>query len=77
MNILYLNDIDFSKVKKQFHKTVEFLQNNDFDSAEIKKLANKGYYRAKLDYENRLLFKFARYRDQTHNCSIWLKPRSK
>jgi hypothetical protein len=66
MNILYLNDIDFSKVKKQFHKTVEFLQKNDFDSAEIKKLANKGYYRAKLDYENRLLFKFARYRGQTH-----------
>lgn len=66
MNILYLNDIDFSKVKKQFYKTVEFLENNDFDSAEIKKLAGNGYYRAKLDYENRLLFKFARFNRQTY-----------
>ncbi len=66
MNILYLNDIDYSKVKKQFNKTVEFLKNNDFDSAEIKKLTNNGYYRAKLDYENRLLFKFAKYNSQTY-----------
>ncbi len=66
MNVLYLNDIDYSKVKKQFSKTVEFLENNDFDSAEIKKLAHNGYYRAKLDYENRLLFKFAKYNGQTY-----------
>lgn len=66
MNVLYLNDIDYSKVKKQFNKTVGFLQNNDFDSAEIKKLTSNGYYRAKLDYENRLLFKFAKYNSQTY-----------
>ncbi len=66
MNVLYLNDIDYSKVKKQFDKTVGFLENNDFDSAEIKKLTNNGYYRAKLDYENRLLFKFAKYNGQTY-----------
>jgi ankyrin repeat protein len=66
MNVLFLSDIDFSKVKKQFGKTVEFLEKNDFDSAEIKKLTNSGYYRAKLDYENRLLFKFAKYNGQTY-----------
>ncbi len=66
MNILYYNDIDYTGVKKQFNKTVAFLENDDFDSAEIKKLANHDYYRAKLDYENRLLFKFARYRQQTY-----------
>jgi hypothetical protein len=66
MNILYLNDIDYSKVKKQFSKTVEFLENNDFNSAEIKKLPGRDFYRAKLDYENRLLFKFARYNNQTY-----------
>jgi hypothetical protein len=38
MNVLYLSDIDYSKVKKQFDKTVGFLENNDFDSAEIKKI---------------------------------------
>lgn len=66
MNVLYLNDIDYSRVKKQFDKTVGFFENNDFDSAEIKKLTNSGYYRAKLDYENRLLFKFAKYNGQTY-----------
>src|SRR5680860_1109439 len=66
MNVLYLNDINYSRVKKQFTKTVGFLENNDFDSAEIKKLTNSGYYRAKLDYENRLLFKFAKYNGQTY-----------
>ncbi len=66
MNILYLNDIDYSKVKKQFSKTVEFLENNNFNSAEIKKLPGRDFYRAKLDYENRLLFKFARYNNQTY-----------
>ncbi|GAB1451869.1 ankyrin repeat domain-containing protein [Draconibacterium sp.] len=66
MNVLYLNDIDNSRVKKQFDKTVRFFENDDFDSAEIKKLTNGGYYRAKLDYENRLLFKFAKYNNQTY-----------
>ena len=66
MNVLYLNDIDYSKVKKQFSKTVEHLENNNFNSAEIKKLPGTDFYRAKLDYENRLLFKFARYNNQTY-----------
>lgn len=66
MNILYLNDIDYSKAKKQFSKTIEFLENNDFNSAEIKKLPGRDFYRAKLDYENRLLFKFAKYNNQTY-----------
>jgi len=65
MKVLYLNDIDYSRVKKQFEKAVGFFENNDFASAEIKKLTDKGYYRAKLDYENRLLFKFAKYNGET------------
>jgi hypothetical protein len=61
MKILYYNDLDFSKVKKQFEKTLGFLRNGDFKSAEIKKMQPTPYYRAKLDVENRLLFKFASY----------------
>ncbi|MCK5137837.1 MAG: UvrD-helicase domain-containing protein [Bacteroidales bacterium] len=64
MNILYYRGLDYRKVKKQFEKTVEFLKAGDFSSAEVKKMASNGYYRAKLDYENRLLFKFAWYNDQ-------------
>ena len=64
MEILYYRGLDYRKVKKQFEKTVEFLKAGDFSSAEVKKMASNGYYRAKLDYENRLLFKFAWYKDQ-------------
>ncbi|MFH1319518.1 MAG: ankyrin repeat domain-containing protein [Bacteroidota bacterium] len=66
MEVLIYNDIDYSKVKKQFDKTVEFLRNENFDSAEIKKLSHNGYYRAKLDYENRLLFKFAHHNNKNY-----------
>jgi hypothetical protein len=66
MKILYYNDLDFSKVKKQFEKTLGFLRNGDFKSAEIKKMQPTPYYRAKLDVENRLLFKFASYEGKTY-----------
>lgn len=66
MELLYYNDIDFKKVEKQYDKTINFLKNGDFISAEIKKMPNTGLYRAKLDYENRLLFKFAKYKGKTH-----------
>ncbi len=59
------NDINPGKVRKQFDKTIEQLSRGDFASAEVKKIVGTGYYRAKLDYENRLLFKFARYNNQT------------
>ncbi len=51
MEILYYNDLDFSKVKKQFEKTLNFLRKGDFKSAEIKKLQPTSYYRARLDAE--------------------------
>ena len=58
MDILVYKDLSYSGLAKQYKKTVAFLKNGDFISADIKKLKNTGYYRAKLDYENRLLFKF-------------------
>ena len=62
---LIYNDIDPGKVHKQFDRTIEQLSRGDFTSADVKKMAGTDYYRAKLDYENRLLFKFARYNNQT------------
>ena len=64
MNILFYNDLSYQSVKKNFDKVVKQLQNSDFAGAEVKKMQNTGYYRAKLDYENRLLFKFAKYNGQ-------------
>jgi len=63
--IFIYNDIDPGKVRKQFDRTIEQLSRGDFAAADVKKMAGTGYYRAKLDYENRLLFKFASYNNQT------------
>jgi ankyrin repeat protein len=61
MNLLYYNELDYKKVEKNFKKIEEFLLKDNFKSAEVKKLQNTRYYRAKLDKEDRLLFKYARY----------------
>ncbi|MFA4851336.1 MAG: UvrD-helicase domain-containing protein [Bacteroidales bacterium] len=66
MDVLFYNEIDSSKVRKQFDKVVNYLQNGDFAAAEVKKMQNTGFYRAKLDYENRLLFKFAKYNEKVY-----------
>lgn len=66
MEILYYTDLDYAKVKKNFSKVVEYLKNGNFAGAEVRKMSNTGYYRAKLDEENRLLFKFARYEGRSY-----------
>ncbi len=67
MKILHYNELNTSKVKKQFKKVEEFLREGDFASADVKKMLNTdGYYRAKLDRENRLLFKYAKYQGESY-----------
>jgi hypothetical protein len=57
VKIIEYADLDTSRVKRQYEKLRGFLANDDFSSAEVKKLAEQGLYRAKLDDSNRLLFK--------------------
>ena len=66
MKVLLYNNLDYKTVKKQFDKVVDFLQKGDFKSAEVKKMPQSGYYRAKLDRENRLLFKIGEYAGETY-----------
>jgi len=61
MDILYFNEIETRGVTKQYKKVINFLQKDDFKSAEVKKITNSNFFRAKLDYENRLLFKIVSY----------------
>jgi hypothetical protein len=61
MKILEYNDLDTSKVKRQYQKIVSCLENDDFYSAEVKKLGVHDLYRAKLDDSNRLIFKIVSY----------------
>ena len=71
MNILVYKDLSYSGLNKQYKKTVDFLVNGDFVSADIKKMKNTGFYRAKLDYENRLLFRFGYH--QNEYCILLLE----
>ncbi|HSW62553.1 MAG TPA: UvrD-helicase domain-containing protein [Dissulfurispiraceae bacterium] len=61
MNILEYADLDTSSVSRRYRKVAEFLANDDFASAEVKKLSEHGLYRAKLDDANRVIFKMAMY----------------
>ena len=66
MKLLYYNELETSKVKKSFKKVEQFLQKGDFNSADVKKMPNTGFYRAKLDKENRLLFRFAEFKQEKY-----------
>jgi hypothetical protein len=66
MEILIYNDLDYSKAKKQFDKVVGFLKADDFKSADVKKMVNTGFYRAKLDDTTRLLFKYTKINGKTY-----------
>jgi len=62
--IYLLNDLNPGKLRRTFDKTLEELASGNFAAAEVKKMPNTGYYRAKLDQDNRLLFRFGSYQGQ-------------
>ncbi len=64
--ILLLNDLNPGKLRKQFDKTIAELALGHFTAAEVKKLPGKGFYRARLDDTNRLLFRFGRFNGQNY-----------
>jgi len=59
MRLLQYKDLDVRRVKVAFDKVKAAIEADDFRSADIKKLHTGPYYRAKLDYANRLLLQFA------------------
>lgn len=61
MQILEYNDLDCSKVRRQYEKVIGCLERDDFRSANVKKLAEYDLYSARLDDSNRLLFKLVQY----------------
>ena len=65
-NILLYNELNTASVKKQFDKVLQNLKKGDFRSADVKKMVNTSYYRAKLDEKHRLLFQFGRHEGQTY-----------
>ena len=60
MRLLQYKDLNLRRVKPAFDKISAAIEADDFRSADVKKLNAGPYYRAKLDYANRLLLQFAR-----------------
>ena len=62
--MLFLTDARLSvprKLAASFAKVRAAIERDDLRSPDVKKLANRDLYRAKLDYENRLLLRFVKY----------------
>jgi hypothetical protein len=65
-DILYQSDLNVQSVEKTFSKTLKQLQSGDFKSADVRKMQGTGYYRARLDIRDRLLFNFVKYEDKKY-----------
>ena len=66
MEVLFYNDLAVGKLKKSIDKTVLLLREGEFRAADVKKMPNFGFYRAKLDDTNRLLFKIGIYENKKY-----------
>ncbi len=69
MRILEYVGLDVSRVKAQYGKVCDAIKRDDFRQAEVKKLTGVDhgkFYRAKLDYSNRLLFTLLKHEDRTY-----------
>src|SRR6266536_2800854 len=64
--ILYYNQLDSKSVQKNFDKVLEQLSKGDFKSADVRKMTNNGYYRARLNIKDRLLFTLASYNEKKY-----------
>lgn len=60
MRLLQYKDLNLRRVGAAFDKVKAAIEAGDFRSADVKKLHAGPYYRARLDYANRLLLRFAR-----------------
>lgn len=61
MEIFIYNQLNSDSVKAQFTRVTTMLAKGDFHGADVKKMQNTGFYRAKLNDADRLLFKIGEY----------------
>lgn len=66
MKILVHRDLDPGRARARYEKVVRMLERDDPYSADLKKLAQGGYYRVKLDDADRLLLKMARHNGERY-----------
>lgn len=63
---LFYNQLDSKSVQKDYDKVLKQLVAGDFKSADVRKMTNSGYYRARLNIKDRLLFTFASYHQKKY-----------
>ncbi|MDP3244994.1 MAG: hypothetical protein Q8M83_05075, partial [bacterium] len=56
MNVLSYNNLEPGKLNDKVRKVITLLEEGNFRAADVRKMSNTGFYRAKLDDTNRLLF---------------------
>jgi hypothetical protein len=74
MRILEYSGLDTSRVSVQYRDACQAIARGDFRAAEVKKLGNLThgkFYRARLDYANRLLFTLVRHGGEM--CALMLE----
>ena len=64
MNVLIYNELETAKISG-FGKLVDYLKQNDFKSAEVKKI-QPNLYRAKLNRSDRILFSIYQYQQKNY-----------
>ncbi len=64
--LLFHNELDFKHLDKNYSKTIKQLQAGDFNSADVRKMSTHGFYRAKLNAKDRLLFTPVKHNGQTY-----------
>ncbi len=65
MKTLLYNNLNSSRVKAALERTLEHLEKGNFRSADVRKMSNGPYYRAKLSDADRLLFRYGRCRGES------------
>ncbi|MEN0004007.1 MAG: UvrD-helicase domain-containing protein [Bacteroidota bacterium] len=74
MKLLKYNEFSAKGLSSKLKKVEQMLREGDFKSAEVKKLKNFGYFRAKLDRESRLLFQLAKHQGETYILLLEVIP---
>ncbi len=64
--VIFYNELNSHTFGKKYNRVISQLQQGDFASAEVKKLVNSPYYRARLDDKDRLLFTWVEYNGSKH-----------
>ena len=73
-DLLYHNELELKSLEKNFSKTIKQLKEGDFKSADVRKMGSTGFYRARLDIKDRLLFIPVKHNQKTYLLLLeWIK----